>query len=67
MRWVSAKSPLALHWWPFAGRVTLAAPSFAPAPPRKARVFNRDYGLVGEGLGELNLAFGERAHFAAPN
>src|SRR5262245_13717899 len=35
-RWVSAKSPLALRWSPFAGRVSPAAPSFAPAPLRTA-------------------------------
>src|SRR5262252_2678375 len=33
----------------------------------KARVFNRDHGLVRKGIDELDLAFGERAHFAAPN
>jgi len=33
----------------------------------KARVFNRDHGLVGEGVDEFDLAFGEWAHFGAPN
>ena len=33
----------------------------------KARVFNRDYGLVRKGIDELDLAFGERAHFGPPN
>src|SRR5262245_54280325 len=31
------------------------------------RVFNRNYGLVRKGIDELDLAFGERAHFGAPN
>src|SRR5262245_10178928 len=30
------------------------------------RVFNRDYGLVSEGIDELDLTFGERAHFGPP-
>src|SRR5262245_4704890 len=34
---------------------------------KKARVFNRDYGLVRKGIDELDLTFGEWAHFAAPN
>src|SRR5215467_3100623 len=34
---------------------------------KKPRVFNRDHGLVRKGIDELDLAFGERAHFAAPN
>src|SRR5262249_55213521 len=33
----------------------------------QARVFNGDHGLVGEGIDELDLAFGEWAHFGAPN
>src|SRR5262245_66346473 len=33
----------------------------------EARVFNCDDGLVRKGIDELDLAFGERAHFGAPN
>jgi hypothetical protein len=33
----------------------------------EARVFNGDHGLVREGIDELDLAFGERAHFGAPD
>jgi len=33
----------------------------------KARILDGDHRLVGEGLDELDLVFGERAHFGAPN
>src|SRR5262245_4816315 len=33
----------------------------------KARVFNRDHGLVRKGIDEFDLTFGEWAHFGAPN
>jgi len=43
---------------------------FAIARPhflKKAAVLNRDCGLVRKGSDELDLTFGERADFAAPN
>jgi hypothetical protein len=33
----------------------------------QAGVFNRDYGLVRKGIDELDLTFGEQAHFGAPD
>src|SRR5262249_5506723 len=33
----------------------------------QARGFDRDYGLIRKGIDELDLKFGERTHFGAPN
>ena len=46
---------------PTSGEVTVNG-----KPARRARL-DRDYGLIREGIDEVDLAFDERAHFVAPH
>src|SRR5262245_7629370 len=57
-------------WWLAISRILDSFGKLAGSRLRlfeKARVFNRDDGLVGEGVDEFDLTFGERAHFGAPD